>query len=283
MGELHEYIEKEHLGFAPIGKPLRNVEFSILDPNMRPTLPGQAGELYIGGAALAIGYLHDIERTQEVFLHHPESKKRLYRTGDLVRQLTDGELTFLGRTDSQVKIRGHRVELGEVEAQLYAFGVKSAVCEVRDDRLIAFVSNGNGDEVLAALAKKLPDYMVPSLVVPLALFPRTPNGKIDRRKLAEMPLVESESGDYQAPVGEIEETLAEIWCEILERPQVGRHDNFFSIGGHSILAIRVITILREMLEQTVQVKIIFENPTIETLAKFLEVNHLSAGDDGELS
>jgi len=277
----YEYVEKEHQGFAPIGKPLRNIEFSILDQNMHTVLPGQTGELYVGGAALARGYLHDIERTQEVFLHHPESRKRLYRTGDLVRQLADGDLTFLGRADSQVKIRGHRVELGDVEAQLYSLGAEHAACQVRGDRLIAFISNGHSDEVLAALAEKLPDYMIPSLVVQLADFPRTPNGKIDRRALAEMPLDEPESANYQAPLGEIEETLAEIWCEILERPQIGRHDNFFSIGGHSILAIRVISILREMLEQTVQVKIIFENPTIVTLAKFLEVNHLSEGDDRE--
>lgn len=276
----YEFSGEETDGTMSIGTPLQNISFYVLDQNQRAVAAGNKGELYIGGDALACGYLHADELTQKAFVQIRRSAQRLYKTGDLVQQLPDGTLAFVGRTDSQVKVRGYRVELGGIEARLNALGVQHAVCQLRDNRLIAFVSNGEPSALSAELAQVLPDYMVPSLIIQLEQFPLTPNGKIDRRALADLEIGMVPAPSDEPPQGEVEATLAEIWTEILGQENIGRHANFFTIGGHSMLAIRVITILREMLEEHVDVKVIFERPTIASLAEYIEEFYLQDQLDG---
>jgi amino acid adenylation domain-containing protein len=276
----YEFSGEETDGTVSIGTPLQNISFYVLDQNQRLVSAGNKGELYIGGDALAYGYLHANELTQKAFAQIPGSAQRLYKTGDLVRQQSDGALAFVGRTDSQVKVRGYRVELGEIDARLNRLGVQHAVCQLRDDRLIAFVSNGEPSALSADLTNVLPDYMVPSLIIQLEKFPLTPNGKIDRRALADLEIGMVHAPTDEPPQGEVEATLAEIWTDILGVENIGRHANFFTIGGHSMLAIRVITILREMLEEHVDVKVIFERPTIASLATYLEEFYLQDELDG---
>jgi amino acid adenylation domain-containing protein len=276
----YEFSGEEADGTVSIGTPLQNISFYVLDQNQRAVAAGNKGELYIGGVALAFGYLHADELTRKAFVQNPGSAQRLYKTGDVVQQQPDGTLAFVGRTDSQVKVRGYRVELGEIEARLNRLVVKHAVCQLRDDRLIAFVSNGDPSALSAELAQVLPDYMVPSLIIQLEQFPLTPNGKIDRRALADLEIGFAPAPSDEPPQGEVEATLAEIWTDILGLENIGRHANFFTIGGHSMLAIRVITILREMLEEHVDVKVIFERPTIASLAEYIEELYLQDQLDG---
>ncbi|WP_027835365.1 non-ribosomal peptide synthetase [Maritalea myrionectae] len=276
----YDFSGNETDGTVSIGVPLQNISFYVLNQNQRPVNAGNRGELYIGGDALAYGYLHADELTQKAFVQIPGSAQRLYKTGDLVQQRPDGTFAFVGRTDSQVKVRGYRVELGEIEAQLNALGVQHAVCQLRDNRLIAFISNGEPNALSAELAQVLPDYMVPSLIIQLEQFPLTPNGKIDRRALADLEIGMTPAATEEPPQGEVEATLAEIWTDVLGLENIGRHANFFTIGGHSMLAIRVVTILREMLEEHVDVKVIFERPTIASLAAYLEEFYLQDELDG---
>jgi amino acid adenylation domain-containing protein len=276
----YDFSGKEPEGTMSIGTPLQNISFYVLDQNQRPVSAGNKGELYIGGDALACGYLHADDLTQKAFVQIPGSAQRLYKTGDLVQQQPDGTLAFVGRIDSQVKVRGYRVELGEIEARLNALGVQHAVCQLRDNRLIAFISNGDPSALSAELAQVLPDYMVPSLIIRLAQFPLTPNGKIDRRALADLEIGMTPAPSDEPPQGEVEATLAEIWSDVLGLENIDRHANFFTIGGHSMLAIRVITILRDMLEEHVDVKVIFERPTIASLAEYIEEFYLQDQLDG---
>ena len=238
---------------VPIGRPLANVRYYVLDQKLQPVPFGLPGELCIGGEQVARGYLDRPELTADRFVPDPFTEKpnaRLYRSGDQVRYLADGQIEFLGRKDQQIKIRGFRIEMGEIEVVLRdTKGVGEAAVSVRDasaggKRLVAFVV-ADGNAVLddrglkASLATRLPDYMVPSQFILLPNLPRTPHGKVDRKALDEMDAVELavETG-YVPPRNSLEELIAEVWREVLKLERVGVHDHFFELGGHSLLAAR---------------------------------------------
>jgi hypothetical protein len=231
---------------------MANQRFHVLNPALEPCPVGVVGELAIAGAGLARGYWRDPERTAASFIAHPATGERLYRTGDLGRWLPDGTIEFLGRADSQVKLHGHRIELGEVEAALARLdGVQEAVAAVREDdpgrpRLVAYVVARAGSavtavELQAALRTILPDYLVPSAVVLLDRLPLNPNGKVDRRALPSPERLDpaGRGEPYQAPTTERERRLAAIWAAVLRVARVGRHDDFFALGGDSVLGIQV--------------------------------------------
>jgi acyl carrier protein len=228
---------------------------------------------------MARGYLDRPALTAERFIADPFGAMggRLYRTGDRVCWRGDGNLEYIGRLDQQVKIRGFRVELGEIEAQLLAqTGVREAVVMARESsngtRLVAYVAPHSGvllnaSMLKAALGAELPDYMIPGLFVFLDSLPLNPNGKVDR---AALPLPDQPGGDdYEPPVGKVETTISEIWAEILEITRVGLHNNFFDLGGHSLLLIKVQSKLEERLNTRVTIVDLFKYPTVASLAKFL--------------
>ncbi|WP_148713625.1 non-ribosomal peptide synthetase [Chitinolyticbacter meiyuanensis] len=236
----------------PLGVPLANIEAWVLDATLNPVPAGASGELYLGGAGVARGYQGRPCLTAERFVAHPAGDgERLYRSGDLVRQLQDGSLEFLGRADDQVKIRGYRVELGEVRAALLAQpGVMDAQViagAAADGRaqLLAYLTPDTLDlsALRAALAAQLPDYLVPSALTALAALPLTANGKLDRKALP-APLAVTAT-QHEAPQGEMETVLAEIWCELLGVVRVGRDDSFFFLGGDSILCLKAVARARK--------------------------------------
>jgi amino acid adenylation domain-containing protein len=264
-----------------IGRPIANTRVYLLDRAGEPVPAGVAGELYVGGAGVARGYQHRPGLTAERFVPDPFARAagaRLYRTGDLARWLADGTLEFLGRTDFQVKIRGFRIEPGEIEARLSEHpAVRDAVVLVRQDasgdrRLVAYcVGEALDVETLRAhLSERLPSYMVPAAYVRLEALPLTPNGKVDRRAL---PAPEGDAyarRGYEAPVGETEAALAEIWSELLKVERVGRHDHFFELGGHSLLAVQVISRVRQVLGAEVALADLFERPALADLARAID-------------
>jgi len=269
---------------VPIGRPIANTRLYILDRHRRPTPPGVAGELYIGGAGVARGYLHRPELTAERFVPDPfggVSDDRLYRTGDLARYRADGSVEFLGRVDQQVKIRGHRIELGEIESVLVRHtSVQVAAVLARDElpedtRLVAYVVPRGGAAPTAAdlrahLRRTLPEPMIPSAFVILDTLPLTPNGKLDRKALpAPAAVPQAPDAAYTPPAGEMEEIIAEVWRDVLGTPQVGTRDNFFDLGGHSLLAVQVHTRLRLRLARDVAITDLFRFPTINALAAHL--------------
>ncbi|HYW71141.1 MAG TPA: amino acid adenylation domain-containing protein [Pyrinomonadaceae bacterium] len=263
-----------------IGRPLANVQTYVLDHQLKPVPLGVTGELYIGGAGVARGYLRRPDLTAEKFIPHPFSDNvgaRLYRTGDLARYGPDGNLEFLGRIDHQVKIRGSRIELGEIEAALATHpAVRTPVVMAResglgDKRLVAyFVTSGaalSAHELHGFLHECLPEYMMPSAFVPLPALPLLPNGKIDRLALpAPDQVVSSRAADYIAPRSPNEELLAGIWARVLGVERVGMEDNFFELGGHSLLATQVISQIRHALQVEIPLRTIFETPTVGGLA-----------------
>ncbi|PTR07479.1 non-ribosomal peptide synthase protein (TIGR01720 family)/amino acid adenylation domain-containing protein [Nitrosospira sp. Nsp5] len=265
--------EKIHIPIS-IGRPIANTEIYVLDDRLQPVPIGVPGELYIGGEGLARGYLHQPELTAERFIPHPfRTGARVYRTGDWVRYLPDANLEFLGRRDQQVKVRGFRVELGEVEAALRGYpGVREAVATVREDtpgdkRLAAYVvadKSPSASEWRHFLQARLPDYMVPSAFMTLPALPLTANGKIDRSALP-VPTV-SRKAEAVVPRTEDEQRLAEIFAQVLRLGQVGIHDNFFELGGHSLLATQAISRIRDVLHAAVPLHALFEAPTVAELA-----------------
>lgn len=265
--------------YVPIGQPVGERNAYVLDAELNLVPPGVAGELYIGGLGLARGYLGRPALTGERFVADPFSQSggRLYRTGDLVRWRMDGQLEYLGRLDHQVKIRGFRVELGEIEAQLLA---QPGVCEAavvaqeshNGPRLVAYVAP-HADVLLnsvllkTALGTVLPDYMLPSLFVFLDTLPLSPNGKVDRQRL---PLPDQlNDQDYEPPASSIETLVSEVWAEILGIPRVGLHNNFFDLGGHSLLLIKVQCRLEERMSVRIAIVDLFKYTTVSSLAKFL--------------
>ncbi|HHL31116.1 MAG TPA: non-ribosomal peptide synthetase, partial [Oceanospirillales bacterium] len=247
------------------------------------------GELYLAGDGLARGYLNQAELTNQHFIEHTFSdglNKRLYKTGDLVRYLADGNLAFVGRVDEQVKIRGFRIELGEIEAQLQTCdSIQSAVvvvhqAENREKKLIAYVLSTDAtqmqtldftEKLNANLSKHLPDYMLPSLIIPVQDFPLTANGKIDKKALPSPEITVMED-KYTAPKGRIEIKLATIWSELLNIPveSISAKANFFELGGHSLLSIRLLAEIRAVLDKELSVKDIFEMPELYQLAKKIQ-------------
>jgi amino acid adenylation domain-containing protein len=264
-----------------LGAPVDNVRVYVLDGLMEPVPVGVPGELFVGGRGVARGYLGRPALTAERFVPDPFSHApgaRLYRTGDLVRARAEGELEFLGRLDHQVKVRGFRIEPGEIESVLSAHpAVRDVVVLAREDapgdrRLVAYVVPREGGVDAAALRgharESLPDYMVPAAVVSLDDFPRTPNGKLDRRAL---PAPEWGGGEaYAAPRTPVEEVLAGIWGEVLGVERVGARDSFFDLGGHSLMATRVISRVRGVLGVEVPLRALFADPTVQGLAREVE-------------
>ncbi len=267
----------------PIGRPIANTQMYILDAHLRPVPRGVIGAIYIGGAGLARGYWGRAELTAERFIPHLFSNlpgSRLYETGDEGRYRADGTIDFLGRRDHQVKIRGHRIEIGEIEAHLRdTAGIQEAVVVVREDipgdkRLVGYVVGVPDVEtdleaVKATLREQVPEYMVPAMMVGLESLPLTPNGKINRNELP-APDVNGQLALYVAPRTPTEETLTRIWAEVLGVETVGVHDNFFDAGGHSLLAVQVLSRLRKVFKIEISLRDFFERSTIAEGAKFIE-------------
>jgi pimeloyl-ACP methyl ester carboxylesterase len=270
---------------VPIGRPIANVQAYILDANGGPVAPGVPGELYIGGAGLARGYLNAPGLTAERFVPDPFGDVpggRLYQTGDRCRWLADGQIEFLGRLDHQVKVRGYRIELGEVESALLSHpAVREAAVSVHAgtagaSRLAAYVVGEAEGEPLAAeplrrhLKERLPEYMVPSAFVTLAALPRTPGGKVDRRALPVPPVERPATARrYVAPSTPLEEFLAGLWRDLVGVEQVGVDNNFFELGGNSIEGAVLINRLQEKIGHHVSVMALFDSPTIAGLAHYL--------------
>ncbi|HEX5724995.1 MAG TPA: amino acid adenylation domain-containing protein, partial [Longimicrobiaceae bacterium] len=265
-------------GHVSIGAPVANTRVYVLDRFLSPVPAGVPGELYIGGAGVARGYLGRPGLSAEKFVPDPfaaEPGARLYRTGDLARWRPDGTLEFLGRNDHQVKVRGFRIELGEIEAVLRGHGsvadcVVMARAEAGEQRLVAYVVGGvEAAELRAHLRESLPEYMVPSAFVFLDALPLTPNGKLDRKALPAPELAPAEDR-YVAPRTPVEEVLAGIWAEVLRLERVGANDNFFELGGHSLLATRVVSRVRELFGVELPLRALFEGPTVAELAGRVE-------------
>jgi amino acid adenylation domain-containing protein len=273
------------LPVVPIGFPVANTQLCILDAGMQPVPIGVSGELHIGGVQVARGYLNRPNLTAEKFISDPFSPKpgsRLYKTGDLARYLSNGGIEYIGRTDFQVKIRGLRIELREIEMVLSQHpGVRETVVMAREDRpegkrLAAYVVASHEptptfNELHSFLKEKLPDYMIPSAFVFLDLLPLAPSGKIDRRALPVPDLERSRlETAFVAPRTPVEKILAKIWCEVLGLERVGVYDNFLELGGHSLLATQVVSRISETFETDLSLRSLFENQTIADLAKVIE-------------
>jgi amino acid adenylation domain-containing protein/thioester reductase-like protein len=298
-----------------IGRPISNAQIYILNPYLQPTPVGVPGELYIGGVGVARGYLNQPELTAERFIpnlfnnskfkiqkiQNPKSKiqnpksGRLYKTGDLARYRTDGNIEFLGRLDNQVKIRGFRIELGEIEAVLSQHPVvREAIVLAREDvqgnkRLVAYVvasqlnpkskiQNPKSNDLRRFLSEQLPDYMIPSAFVMLETIPLTPNGKVDRRSLpAPEQTWSDQEATYTASRTPVEESLAQIWAEVLGRDRIGIYDNFFDLGGHSLLVTQLVVRVRERFEIELPLRSLFEMPTVAELAQSIELARQTGG------
>jgi amino acid adenylation domain-containing protein len=267
-------------GAVPIGRAIANTQLYILDRYLHPVPVGIAGELYIGGAGVARGYLHRPDLTAERFIPNPFlAGERLYKTGDLARYRADGIIEYLGRIDHQVKIRGFRIELAEIEAVLSQHPkVRECAILAKCDHLIAYAvlhprETLTVSELRNYLAEKLPEYMVPSALVTLDEMPLTVNGKVERQAL---PTPESLRPElevaYVAPQTELEQIIATIWQEVLHLEKVGIYDNFFDLGGHSLLIAQVHSRLQARLERNISMVEMFKYPTIELLAKHLSFN-----------
>ena len=267
---------------VPIGRPVANTEVYVLDHELAPAPPGVPGEIYIGGPGLARGYLRRPDLTAERFVAHPFDATpgaRLYRTGDRARIRADGTLEFLGRFDRQVKIRGHRIEVGEVESVLSRLPqIAEAVVAVHGDtsdtrQLTAYVVAAPGTqttpaEIWAQLRQTLPDYMSPAAIVMLVAMPLTPNGKIDRRALpAPSDLAEQRTGWHVPPQDPLDQMIAAIWEELLGVRNIGIRDNFFDLGGHSLLAAQMIDAIERTSGCKLPLTALFSGPTIELLTQ----------------
>jgi non-ribosomal peptide synthetase component F len=277
---------------VPIGRPIANTQVYIVDAHMEPVPIGVPGELYIGGDGVARGYWRRDDLTAERFLADPfVSGGRLYRTGDLARYRGDGAIEFLGRHDDQVKIRGFRIEPGEVEAalgahpELRAAAVVARAVEGHGNQLVAYVVPAGprrpaGEELRRFLAQRLPEHMIPAAFVLLDHLPVTPNGKLDRARLpaptSDRPQLDTA---YAAPVTELEQRIVAVWRRLLDRTEVGVNDNFFDLGGHSLLMVRVQRALQEELASPIKLIDMFQFPTIRALAQHLAHAALPAAPD----
>jgi hypothetical protein len=269
------------------------VEIYVLDRQESPVPVGVAGELYIGGAGVARGYVRKPELTAEKFVPNPYGERpgeRLYRSGDRVKWLANGNLQFLGRIDDQVKIRGYRIDPGEITARLLEHpGIAEAAVIVRDDlaaekTLVAYYTaaenstmqlardhkgNVGPNQLRAHMTARLPGFMVPAAYVRLDSLPLTPSGKLDRKALEKPTGGAFPVSAYEAPDGDVETALAAIWAEVLKAEKVGRHDSFFNLGGQSLLALRVIFLVNDYFLTELTVRALFENPVLMDFAEAL--------------
>lgn len=263
---------------VPIGRPLANIRVYLLDQQLQPVPTGVSGELCIGGECLALGYLGQPGPYAGRFIDSPfEPGARLYRTGDLVRYRTDSNLEFVGRMDTQIKLRGYRIEPEEIEAVLMQHtAVHEAVVVLHeqcggDKHLVAYVTTSEDDVGLRRfLQARLPKHMIPAVFVPLNRLPRSANGKIDHKALPAPPKMMRMEDRIVAPRNPVEAQLAELWTAVLGLPQVSITDNFFDLGGHSLLATQLLSRLRTAMGIEIPLRTLFETPTIEGLAAALE-------------
>jgi amino acid adenylation domain-containing protein len=265
----------------PIGRPIANTRIYLLDAHGQIVPEGVVGEIYISGQGIARGYLNRPELTSERFVPDPFAQQgRLYRTGDLARYRAGGEIEYVGRADGQVKLRGFRIELGEIEAALTQHtGVREAVVVVRGEaahrQLVAYVTPDNTAETSTGdlrdrLRERLPEYMVPVAFFVLEALPLTPNGKVDRKALETLKNeVQERTATFVGPRTELEQNLVAIWCSVLGTDNVSVNDNFFDLGGHSLLVTKVHAQLEELLERKISLINLFQYPTISALAEFI--------------
>jgi acyl carrier protein len=288
------------LACVPIGLPIANIQIYLLDQDCNPVPVGVVGELFIAGTGLARGYIGRADLTAERFIANPFGAPgaRMYRSGDLARYLPDGSIEYLGRNDFQVKLRGFRMELGEIEAALMKHSdVRDAVVIVREDapgekRLVAYLVADDGaedDTELSAVNLRgrlfdiLPEYMIPAAYVMLATLPLTLNGKLDRKAL---PAPEEQSFAkriYEAPVGETEASIAAVWQEFLGVAQVGRQDHFFELGGHSLLATQVIGRIQQIFEIDIPLIAMFQYPGLAAFSDHLIMLKLSEFSEEDIA
>ncbi|MEH1828475.1 MAG: non-ribosomal peptide synthetase [Nostoc sp.] len=303
-------LDKDTSNIPPIGRPIHNTQIYLLDQNLQPVPVGVTGMLYIGGAGLSRGYLNKPELTAERFIPNPflrgrgaegqgsrgveilsntqspvsspqsSNSERLYQTGDLGRYLPSGEIEYIGRIDYQVKVRGFRIELLEIEALIIEHPeVREAVVtvdssETDSQRIVAYVVPNSEQRLTISqlrdfLETKLPNYMVPTAFVFLEALPLTPNGKIDRKALKPPDTVRPElEVVYQPPQTEVEKTIADIWQEVLNLEKVGIHDNFFELGGHSLLLVQVHSKLQKRFQRDFLLVEMFQYPTVSHLARY---------------
>jgi amino acid adenylation domain-containing protein len=267
-----------------IGRPLPNTQAYILDAHQNPLPIGVPGELYLAGAGLARGYFGRPDLTAERFLKNSFSTNtkdaRMYKTGDLCRWRADGNIEYLGRMDYQVKIRGFRIELGEIEAVLSKHAsVRQCLVMAREDepglkRLVAYVvpsgsAASNEDTLRSHLKKSLPEFMLPSTFVALDSFPLTPNGKVDRKSLPRPEFVQPTGSGVVPPRDELERALEKVWQELLKAESIGVTDNFFDVGGHSLLAVRMMSEIRNLTGKELPLVALFQGATIEYLARLI--------------
>lgn len=273
---------------VPIGTPIANTSVYLLDENRQPVPIGLSGDLWIGGAGVTKGYLNRPELTADRFVEDPfRPGGRMYKTGDRARFAADGTLEFLGRSDHQVKIRGHRVELGEIETQLERHpAVRTAVVCVQDNddadrRLVAYLqpepdADVDAADIRAYLSGTLPTIMIPVRYASVEHLPLTPNGKIDRAALSETDLPRPSADAPVAPANDTERVVADVWSAVLQRDPVGVQENFFDLGGHSLLAVQVVRRLAERLNREVSIVDLFQHPTVRALARRLSVGRDAA-------
>ena len=285
----HACTGAESTAGVPIGRPISNLRLYVLDAHGQPVPVGVAGEIHIGGAGVARGYLNRDDLTADKFVADPFDAApgaRMYKSGDLGRWLADGSIEYLGRNDFQVKIRGYRIEPGEIEARLRACAGVGDACVVAhreedeeggEARLVAYVVPAPdapapapaAEALRRELAARLPDYMVPAAYVMLPALPLTPNGKLDRKALPAPGRAALAAHAYAAPQGELEQALADIWTALLKVERVGRHDNFFELGGHSLLAVQMLARVRQALGLEVSLALLFAEPVLAGLAAAL--------------
>lgn len=278
------YVRTQRGQKVTIGRPIDNTQVYLLDQHLQPVPIGVAGELHLGGAGLARGYLNRLELTAEKFIPNPfaaDGNDRLYKTGDLARYLPDGSLDYMGRLDFQVKIRGFRIELGEIETKLLQHpAVQEVVVMARehgtgDLRLVAYLVVDTQQELDSHalndhLKDGLPEYMVPSLYMILERLPLSPNGKVDRRALPEPDWSKRDlRAEYVAPETEEQVRIAKMWSELLSIEQIGIHDHFFELGGHSLLATQLVSRIRQEFQVDLPLRKLFETPTVAEICKVI--------------
>ncbi|MVF12546.1 amino acid adenylation domain-containing protein [Ketobacter sp. MCCC 1A13808] len=252
----------------PIGKPIPNTQLHILTAQLQPQVPGCVGEICVTGAGVGLGYINRDELTQQVFIERDAGEGRLYRTGDLGRLLPDGNIEYIGRKDFQIKLNGLRIELGEVETALRALpGVEDGLVVVSQNRLVAYVVAGQEpDQWRETLRQHLPEYMIPSLVMTVQQWPLTPNGKLDRSALPDPSRQLQVASVYVAPRNDTETQISQIWQQVLQQTNISVIDDFFAIGGNSLLATRITSRIKKQFEIALSVRELFLAPSIAELS-----------------